>query len=108
MHFGSNLNEKQESFDDCKGLSSGDDVEVNSLKGVNLLAEKVNTVETNCDESMETGNNSLSSNFGLKAYLTTGLQPLEHSEIGASSETKLADSNTKFSMEAALQGKPTR
>ncbi|KAL6986212.1 hypothetical protein U1Q18_019580 [Sarracenia purpurea var. burkii] len=108
VHFGSNLNENQESSDDSNGSSSGDDVEVNSLKGVNLLAEKVNTVETNCDESMETGNNSLSSNFGLKDYLTTGLQPLEHSEIGASSETKLADSNTKFSMEAALQGKPTR
>ncbi|GMQ05356.1 hypothetical protein CsSME_00050420 [Camellia sinensis var. sinensis] len=117
MDFGSNINEKQKSSEDYEGSSSGDDLRINSLESVNLSPEKVNSAESKYAEFMDTVNASLSTESGLQDYSATELQPLEQSNIcsaenrsatEAPSEKKLVDSNIKFSMEAALQGKPRR
>ncbi|KAL7167494.1 hypothetical protein ACSBR2_038038 [Camellia fascicularis] len=117
MDFGSNINEKQKSSEDYEGSSSSDDLRINSLESVNLSPEKVNSAESKYAEFMDTVNASLSTESGLQDYSATELQPLEQSDIRsaenrsaaeASLEKKLVDSNIKFSMEAALQGKPRR
>ncbi|KAF5937123.1 hypothetical protein HYC85_024629 [Camellia sinensis] len=117
MDFGSNINEKQKSSEDYEGSSSGDDLRINSLESVNLSPEKVNSAESKYAEFMDTVNASLSTEYGLQDYSATELQPLEQSNLcsaenrsatEAPSEKKLVDSNIKFSMEAALQGKPRR
>ncbi|KAI7988111.1 30S ribosomal protein S1 [Camellia lanceoleosa] len=117
MDFGSNINEKQKSSEDYEGSSSGDDLRINSLESVNLSPGKVNSAESKYAEFMDTVNASLSTESGLQDYSATELQPLEESNIcsaknrsatEAPSEKKLVDSNIKFSVEAALQGKPRR
>ncbi|XP_028118279.1 uncharacterized protein LOC114315860 isoform X1 [Camellia sinensis] len=117
MDFGSNINEKQKSSEDYEGSSSGDDLRINSLESVNLSPEKVNSAESKYAEFTDTVNASLSTESGLQDYSATELQPLEQSNICSAEnrsateaplEKKLVDSNIKFSMEAALQGKPRR
>ncbi|CAL5360043.1 unnamed protein product [Camellia sinensis] len=112
MDFGSNINEKQKSSEDYEGSSSGDDLRINSLESVNLSPEKVNLAESKYAEFMDTVNASLSTESGLQDYSTTEQSNIcsaeNRSATEAPLEKKLVDSNIKFSMEAALQGKPRR
>ncbi|CAL5442453.1 unnamed protein product [Camellia sinensis] len=112
MDFGSNINEKQKSSEDYEGSSSGDDLRINSLESVNLSPEKVNSAESKYAEFMDTVNASLSTESGLQDYSATEQSNIcsaeNRSATEAPSEKKLVDSNIKFSMEAALQGKPRR
>uniref|UniRef100_A0A5B6YX22 S1 motif domain-containing protein n=1 Tax=Davidia involucrata TaxID=16924 RepID=A0A5B6YX22_DAVIN len=113
MDLDSNVNQEKESSDDHIGLSSGDNLKDSSVKGVNSSIQRVNEF----NESLETGDASPSGDAMVQDDSATGLQPLELSDIGSAEkstaineplETKLVDSNVKFSVEAALQGKPKR
>ncbi|CAK9141866.1 unnamed protein product [Ilex paraguariensis] len=72
---------------------------------------------TNLDQTLETENLSLSKDSGPENDSVAGLQMLEQTDIGSaekssatngSSERKLADSSSRISVEAALQGKPKK
>ncbi|XAR70320.1 hypothetical protein NMG60_11027132 [Bertholletia excelsa] len=114
MDLSSNINEKQESSGDYTGSTSSNDF---NLEDLNLPSGTANTVESNYDESMQTANALPSRDAGFEDYSVIGLQPFEQSEVGSSEksshgnsppETKLVESDIKYSMEAALQGKPER
>ncbi|XP_050227856.1 uncharacterized protein LOC126677337 [Mercurialis annua] len=94
---------------DATGLRTGKEEDENKYSGFTLV-KKPEIAKSGLDESSETWGSSVSKDQEPEDDSRLGLQPLEkiNGPEKEHSDDVLADSTTKFSIDATLQGKPER